>query len=65
MTDRERKILDQEPVDDLVIDDLVLEDARRLPGEEIDPDSVRPVPPVDEEGEFVEPVIDDPSGKDL
>jgi hypothetical protein len=65
MTDRKRELLDEERVDDVSNDDFVLEDARRLPGEEIDPDSVRPVPPVDEEGEVVDPVIDDPSGKDL
>lgn len=63
MTDREKNVLDEEPVDSLSNEDFVLEDARRLPGEEIDPDSVRPVPPVDEEGEVVEPVIDDPTGQ--
>ena len=63
MTDREKHLLDEEPVDSELVEDFVLEDARRLPGEEIDPDSVRLVPPVDEEGEVVEPVIDDPTGQ--
>lgn len=63
MTDREKHLLDEESVDSELADDFVLEDARRLPGEEIDPDSVRPVPPVDEEGEVVEPVLDDPTGQ--
>ena len=35
------------------------EDARASPGQEIDPDSLRPVPPVDEDGEVVEPIIED------
>ena len=62
MTDREKHLLDELPVDPVPEDDLVVEDARRLPGEEIDPDSVRPVPPIDEDGEIVEPVINDPDG---
>jgi hypothetical protein len=62
MTDREKDLLEEDLVDG-VSDDFVLEDVHRLPGEEIDPDSVRPVPPVDEEGEIVEPVVDDPTGQ--
>lgn len=62
MTDREKELLEEELVDS-VLEDFVLEDVHRLPGEEIDPDSVRPVPPVDEDGEPVEPVIDDLGGQ--
>lgn len=62
MTDREKDLLDEELVDG-VTDDLVVEDVRYVPGEEIDPDSLRLVPPVDEDGEVVEPVIDDPMGQ--
>lgn len=65
MTDREKHLLDEEPVDSVSEEDIILDDVRHLPGEEIDPDSLRPVPPVDEEGEVIEPVIDDPSGADL
>lgn len=61
MNDREKEVLEEELVDG-VSEDFILEDVHHLPGEEIDPDSLRPVPPVDEEGEPVEPVIDDPSG---
>lgn len=59
MTDREQNLLDKELEESLSSEDYVLEDARRIPGEEVDPDSLRPVPPVDEEGEVVDPVIDE------
>lgn len=59
MTDREKELLEKEPEDIVISDDFVREDAWTLPGEEIDPDSVRPIPPFDEEGEMVEPEIDE------
>lgn len=62
MTDREKDLAQEQPQDDATSDDFVREDARLLPGEEIDPDSLRPVPPVDEDGEIVEPIIDDIEG---
>jgi hypothetical protein len=62
MTDREKEMRKEELVDSGT-EDFVLDDVRYLPGEEIDPDSLRPVPPVDEDGEVVEPVIDDPGGQ--
>lgn len=61
MTDREKHLLDEQPVDAFLDDDFVTEDVHRGPGEEIDPDSLRPAPAVDEEGEPVAPVIDDDS----
>lgn len=62
MTDREKDLALEQPQDDVTSDDFVVEDAHMLPGEEIDPDSLRPVPPLDEDGEEVDPVIDDPAG---
>lgn len=59
MTDREKDVLDDEPVEDVPSDDFVLDDVHPKPGEEIDPDSLRPAPALDEEGEPIEPVIDD------
>jgi hypothetical protein len=60
MTDQEKDLALEQPQHDVTSDDFVLEDARKLlPGEEIDPDSLRPVPPVDEDGEPIEPEIED------
>lgn len=59
MTDREKHLLDEQPVDESLVEDYVTGDAHYVPGEEIDPDSLRPVPVVDEDGEPVTPVIDD------
>ena len=59
MTDREKHLLDEQPVDEIPEDDFVTEGVHYVPGEEIDPDSLRPAPVVDEEGEPVEPVVDD------
>jgi hypothetical protein len=59
MTDREKELLKKEPVDAIINEDFVREDAWTLPGEEIDPDSVRPVPLVDEDGEPVDREIDE------
>lgn len=59
MTDREKDLALEQPQDDVTSDDFVREDARAIPGQEIDPDSLRPVPPVDEDGEVVEPIIED------
>lgn len=59
MTDREKDLALEQPQHDVTSDDFVRDDVRLLPGEEIDPDSLRPVPPVDPDGEVVEPVIDD------
>ncbi len=60
MTDREKDLALEQPQDDVTSDDFVREDARAIPGQEIDPDSLRPVPPVDEEGEEVVPIHNDP-----
>ena len=59
MTDREKGLLEKQTEDIVVNDDFVREDARWIAGQEIDPDSIRPVPPVDEEGEIVPPLIDE------
>lgn len=59
MTDRDKDLALEQPQDDVTSDDFVWEDARIAPGEEVDPDSLRAVPPVDEEGEEVEPIIDE------
>jgi hypothetical protein len=59
VTDREKGLVETQDEEIVVSDDFVREDARRIPGEEIDPDSVRPVPPVDEEGEIILPLIDE------
>jgi hypothetical protein len=39
--------------DDTALQDPVVEDAGRLIGEEIDPDSVRPLPPMADEDELL------------
>lgn len=62
MTDREKHLLDDEPVEDVPSDDFVLDDVRHAPGEEVDPDSVRPAPAVDEDGEPIVPVVNDEAG---
>ncbi len=59
MTDREKNLLDEQPVDEIPEDDYVTEGVHYVPGEEIDPDSLRLAPMVDEDGEPIEPVIDD------
>lgn len=59
MTDREKELVERRDEDIVVDDDFVREDVRWTPGEEIDPDSIRPVPPVDEDGEIVSPLIDE------
>jgi hypothetical protein len=59
MTDRERDLALEQPQHDVTSDDFVREDARLLPGHEIDPDSLRPVPLIDEEGEIVEAEIEE------
>jgi hypothetical protein len=59
MTDREKDQALEQPQHDLTSDDFVREDVKLLPGEEIDPDSLRPVPPVDEDGEIVDAEIEE------
>jgi hypothetical protein len=59
MTDREKGLVEKQNEDIVINDDFVREDARRIPGQEIDPDSIRPVPLIDEDGEIIPELIDE------
>lgn len=50
MTDREKEQAKEQPQHDQTSDDFVREDVSHLVGEEIDPDSVRPIRGIDENG---------------
>lgn len=54
MTDRELDQVREEPQDDLAGEDHLHDDIPSLVGEEIDPDSVRPVPDIDDDGDVIE-----------
>lgn len=55
MVDREKDLPEDLTPDTLDEDDLVYEDIQRRPGENIEPDSVRPAPGVDEDGNALDP----------